>query len=541
MALCLILICAGFLRFYNLGGSSFWVDELNHVFAGISLSKGEAPVFPSGVPNERAYLYSKFVGWSFSLFRVNEASARVPSAVLGLLSVLLVFWIGKRWFDERIGLVAAFLLAFAHPEIGWSRTCRMYTLFQFLFLSGVYLFYKGFESQPVCSEDENGSFLSKIKYFFRKRGVQFLWILLSTVVFLIALQVHQLAGLFAATLFIYFFGGTIVIFLRDGLKPGLASKYFIAFSIMLITIFVGLVFFHLGDFIRYALDFHPNWAKYGRAEDSHFYFWFLASGDKFPIAAFFFIGVLQSFVRLEKRTMFISLVFIVPLFFHSFVFSYKANNYIFNVLPFYFLVAAYSMVNLYDMEMVNVDIFNSKLGRFKRFMSPSRTRIFVTVALLIWIPLTVWFRIAVKTPFVQPGENNGAVTSNDWRDASRFIRSRQQNGDIVASTLPLTTLYYLGKVDYNLNLAHLDESLEWTTPATNGRHNEFYTGVPSVETVKELENLMKSKSSGWIMADVYRFDRPQYVSEELAMYIKTHLQEVWTDKNHTMVVYFWSS
>jgi len=366
-------------------------------------------------------------------------------------------------------------------------------------------------------------------------------LLLSGFIFLIALKVHKLAGLFAATLFICFFLGTIAISLRDGLKPSLVSKYFIAFSIMLIAIFIGVAFFHLGDFIRYALDFHPNWAKYGRAEDSHFYFWFLASGDKFPIAAFFLIGVLQSIVRLEKRTLFTVLVFMVPLFFHSFVFSYKANNYIFNVLPFYLLVAAYSMVNLYDMEIVNVEKFNSKLGRFKRVMSPSRTRFVVTIALIIWIPLTVWFRIAVKTPFVQPGENNGAVTSNDWRDASRFIRSRQQNGDIVASTLPLTTFYYLGKVDYNLNLAHLDESLEWTTPATNGRHNEFYTGVPSVETVEELENLMKSRSSGWIMADVYRFDRPQYVSEELATYIKTHLQEVWTDKNHTMVVYFWSS
>ena len=71
LTLILILLSAVYLRFYNLGGASFWVDELNHVFAGMSLSKGETPVFPSGVPNERALLYSRIVGLGFSIFGTN--------------------------------------------------------------------------------------------------------------------------------------------------------------------------------------------------------------------------------------------------------------------------------------------------------------------------------------------------------------------------------------------------------------------------------------------------------------------------------------
>lgn len=532
--LALILLLAGFLRFYHLGTASFWVDELNHVFAGMSLSKGEAPAFPSGVPNERALLFSRFVGWSFSLFGANEATARIPAAIFGLLSVALVFWVGKQWFDARIGLMAAFLLAVSHPAIGWARTCRMYTLFQLLFLLGVFTFHRGFESQPFVIRGR----LAGVRNFLASRGVRLPWLLLSGLIFLLAMQVHQLAGLFAATLLVFFLLGTLVAFATGDAKSAMTSKYFIGLACMVLAIGVGLIFFHLADFVRYALHFQPSWAKYARAEDSHYYFWFLTSGEKFPIAAFFLIGALQALLRGQTKALFALLVFAVPFFFHSFVFSYKVNNYLFNVLPFYFLLAAYALVNLYDSEWSTV---KTKMTERLRRLGEKRLQMMVTALLLLWIPLTVWFRVAVKIPFIRESGNNGAVTFYDWRDAADFVSSKQQSGDVVLSTLPLTVLYYLGDVDYNLNLAHLDESLKWQTEATDGRHNEFYTGAPSIESVAALQQLMQDKARGWVIVDTYRLERKQYVSKELSQYIKTNLKKVWTDTKHSVVVYHWST
>ncbi len=232
VSILVILLLSGiYLRFFNLGKPSFWVDELNHVYAGMALSEGENPTFPSGVANGRSLIYSKLVGWSFSLFGVSEFSARFGSAILGLFSILLIYIVGRDLFSRRVGLIAAFFLTFAHPAIGWSRTSRMYTLFQFLFLLAVFLFHKGFEANKAFKNvpEEKTGVLAKLNIYLQNRGLQWPWLLLSGLVFIISLKVHLLTGLFAATLLVYcaicFFGQSF----DEGFAVSLSSKYAVLF------------------------------------------------------------------------------------------------------------------------------------------------------------------------------------------------------------------------------------------------------------------------------------------------------------------------
>ncbi|MFQ5706575.1 MAG: glycosyltransferase family 39 protein [bacterium] len=539
--LVLLLLSAVYLRFYHLGNPSFWVDEMNHVYAGMSLSKDEAPRFPSGVANERALIYSKMVGWSFSLFGVSESSARLPSAVFGILSILLIYWVGQDLFDRRVGLLAAFFLTFAHPAIGWSRTCRMYTLFQFLFLLGVYSFYKGFEAERRHKLGEKKAWLQRLDVYLNAQGVRWPWLLLSALVFVVSLKVHQLTGLFAATLLVYWMLGFLGRLFEEGPAKSLSSKYFLCLVLTTVAIVVALLAFNLTAFIKYALNFHPNWARYARAEDSHYYYWYLTSSDQFPLAALFLIGAIQALARLNKTALFFTVAFVVPVAFHSFVFSYKIANYIFNVYPFFVLIIAYGLINIYTSETLRGAEILKKIRLSGKAMSPRRLKLVVAALFLLWIPLTVWFRIAVKLPRIDSAGTNGVVTHYDWRGAANFVAHNRSPDDVVLATLPLTVLYYLGNVDFNLNQAHLDESLKWETVATNGRHHEFYTGVPSVESVSDLQKIMAASPNGWVIADKYRLHRTQYVSHELAQFIQTRLKKVWSDKKNTLVVFGWSS
>ena len=52
---------------------------------------------------------------------LNEAALRVPSALAGLLSIWLVYRLGKRRFDRTTGLLAGFLLTTSYMFVFWSR------------------------------------------------------------------------------------------------------------------------------------------------------------------------------------------------------------------------------------------------------------------------------------------------------------------------------------------------------------------------------------------------------------------------------------
>ncbi|RMF69877.1 MAG: hypothetical protein D6743_01170 [Calditrichaeota bacterium] len=542
VVLACLLVCAIYLRFVNLGAPSFWVDEMNHVYAGMSLSKGEAPRFPSGVPNERALPYSRLVAWSFSLFGVNEFAARLPSAVFGLLAIVLVFWVGQEWFGRRVGLIAAFVLTFAHPAIGWSRTCRMYTLFQLLFLLGVFLFYKGFEAETThpLSPPASANPLLRLRALLYNQGVRWPWLAASGLVFLLSLTVHQLTGLFAVTVVVFCAAACIGVLFTAGVAGALRSKYFIALVLAGVAMLVGGALFDLKSFLAYALSFQPDWAKYAKVEDTHYYYWLLTASDQFPLAALFLLGTLQALARVHKTAIFAVLTFGVPVFLQSFVFSYKTGNYIFNIYPFYVLLIAFAASNVYELELNVLPRAQALLGRLGEKARPGLLKGGLVLLLVAWVPLTVWFRFAVHIPRNGAAGPNGAITHNDWKGALRYVSQHAQPGDVIASTLPLTVLYYFGRVDYNLNLAHLDESLKWTTPATDGRHNEFYTGVPSIESVEELQQVMAAHARGWLVVDNYRFGKKQYITPVLSAYIEQHLNRVWQDRKKTVTVYSWS-
>ena len=58
---------------------------------------------------------------AYEAFGVNEFAARLPSALAAMLTVLLVYELGRRMFDASTGLLAGLILAsmprFAHPPI----------------------------------------------------------------------------------------------------------------------------------------------------------------------------------------------------------------------------------------------------------------------------------------------------------------------------------------------------------------------------------------------------------------------------------------
>jgi len=110
----LLFICAvNFL--FMLGGHSLWdVDEPNNaVCSREMLEAGNwlVPVFNGGLRFDKPILLYWLMMPVFSLFGVNEFSARLPSALAMTALTFIIFYFGRRLIHARAGLVSALIFA----------------------------------------------------------------------------------------------------------------------------------------------------------------------------------------------------------------------------------------------------------------------------------------------------------------------------------------------------------------------------------------------------------------------------------------------
>ncbi len=128
LSLLLILMLATGLRLWNLGSLSFWYDEV----VTIRLARAPGPTAMIGLLEEidatRAPLHPLLLqGW-IRLFGPSEVSARSLSALVGIATVGVVYWLGRMSFDGAAGLWAAWLTAISPLLVYYGREARMYAL-----------------------------------------------------------------------------------------------------------------------------------------------------------------------------------------------------------------------------------------------------------------------------------------------------------------------------------------------------------------------------------------------------------------------------
>lgn len=120
------VVLLGFsLRVYELDAQSLWYDEAvtaQVVQQGISeLARWTADDI------QPPLYYAAVAGWTQAA-GLGEAALRLPSALFGVLMIVLAFVLGRRLFGPAAGLLAA-LLAAVHPLwVYYSQEARMYTL-----------------------------------------------------------------------------------------------------------------------------------------------------------------------------------------------------------------------------------------------------------------------------------------------------------------------------------------------------------------------------------------------------------------------------
>ena len=126
LALTVILAIAAALRLRDLDRTSLWYDEA----VSWSQSNGSLGNLLSSVAADNYPPLHNLVLWVvMPLLGDSETALRLPSAVLGLLSVWLCYFLGKQMSGRRsAGLLAAALVAISPFLVWYSTEARMYAL-----------------------------------------------------------------------------------------------------------------------------------------------------------------------------------------------------------------------------------------------------------------------------------------------------------------------------------------------------------------------------------------------------------------------------
>jgi len=135
----IIILIASIFLFTNLGVSEFQGDEVMALLDGGSTIRGDdsALFFHRKGPVEIMFPMSLWVLTG----TITEWMARLPFAVAGLLTVVALYMLGRRAFNEWVGLAAAALLAINGYLIGFSRIVQYQSIIMMTTAMSVLCFY----------------------------------------------------------------------------------------------------------------------------------------------------------------------------------------------------------------------------------------------------------------------------------------------------------------------------------------------------------------------------------------------------------------
>jgi hypothetical protein len=347
-ALCIFTLAGLGLRVYRLGAESLSEDELNKVKAvaeyrerGLTPANGEHPFLMKAMLAASIIVSER---WNdLAPARSNpqlqistETAARLPGALLGALSALLIFLVTRELFGVEVALVAAALWALDPAAIGFNRIAKEDSFLLFFFLLGNVFWLRG---QTVAEEG-------------RRRPEPFYWA--AAAAFGAMLASKYVPHYFAVSAAYYYaFQGDAAVRWRMGKRKWMVffAVMGLAFLICNPTILLPGTWQEMRVFAREGRIGHDSYEFLGHLyrnqmtlwlQGSPWYFYYTFFGVKLatPVVVAFIVGLPQLFrKRLGDGRYFI----FFWLFFWFFPFTFmggKFTRYTTFVLPAVLITAA---------------------------------------------------------------------------------------------------------------------------------------------------------------------------------------------------------
>jgi len=468
----------------------FWVDELYHVFAAIGILTTGHPLLPSGLLYERSIITTLLITGAFKVLGVSEFAARLPFLIIGILSITVTYFLVREIYTHHIALLTVFFLSISPWQLYWSTNVRMYILLQLLYLIFLYSGYK------LLKELENRDL--------NKKRVSMLFVGLIAVLIL-TYYVHQFYILFIATGAAYLF---YLAFKNLSSRNGIFKKRIplLIFTISAILIFAALLYS--------KIPHTPTYTPIGMRMGMEFYTLLLVR--YFPLYTLFAaVSVIAILWKEENRDRapIVIFGFLVPFLLLSLLLDQKNSRYLFFTFPLLMAMAAHGVYEAWE-----------KATRFRR-KTLAKSLVLLAIALLLIQTCIGTYSMIYSDYQPLPYED----PHPHWRYASEYVEKNMKEDEIVLSTMPICTLYYLGKTDYwlrqNEYYGYIDQQ---------GVLRDRYTGAMILKDYETFINEIKGKH-GWIIAD--RKLESYFTDFQVQEYIKNRMMLHPEGSDETISVY----
>jgi 4-amino-4-deoxy-L-arabinose transferase-like glycosyltransferase len=461
-----IVVFAAWGRLVNLGGTPFWTDELNHHYAAQSMAAGRGPVLPSGEQYTRGIVITQLIAWTQTRVVDAEAAARLPSALFGIVALVLMAVVGWVIGGPWVAVWATALLAIYPEAVYQSRTARFYT-FQLSFgLVALFGLWKA-----TCAPRVHGESL-------RHLVTQWGWLAVAGLGFATAThaQATTLSVLVATGAWLALAASNAVWRVgKTALRTDATVQLVVAGGvILLILTMLGVT----RPLLTGLWEQSQSVASWTEAGDPRFYLWALA-GHLPWIAALLPVMVIAALVRAPVSGLFLVCWFFVPFVLHSFVLPWKAERYFLLPLPALFLLTGLAATWVLGALRASMATVLQARGMPPILMSAFTAGMIGAVATwsIAMLPAFTTFRQRFTL----------APPPYDWQSAAAVLTAGPGGDSLpIGSVDALMALHFVGRVDFGVQPGLLDFAVPATAsqpqprfaPSAGDVPRDFYTAVP---------------------------------------------------------------
>jgi mannosyltransferase len=385
-----ITLLAAALRFFRLGQWGFWIDE---VFVLTSQEDG----FTFNLL--RQSLAGDLIRLATSLLGTSEWSARLAPAVIGVLTIPILYLPIRKLWGPRVALIASTLICLSTWHLYWSQNARFYILLLLFYTLGLLAFHIALEYDRP-------------------------WVMVLALAFFGLAARERLLALFFVPVTVTYLAGLWL--LRFEKPPG--------WRLFNLAIFYGPGLVAGFLFARpYLADLSGWFAGFQRVNNDPVW---LAAGTLYyvglPVVCLAAAGTVFKLKDKDRSVLLLFLAAVLPLGLLMIlsIFQYTANRYIFVTLTSWILLASLALNELIEHTHGRVRILTGG------------------VVVLLFVS-------AATENFLYFQYQNG--NRDDWKSAFAYIEANRQPGDLVITTNREIGDYYLGTQTFTYDLKDLAE------------------------------------------------------------------------------------
>ncbi|HEX9757372.1 MAG TPA: glycosyltransferase family 39 protein [Nitrospiria bacterium] len=129
-----------------------YTDEILSSVVADSISRTGLPYLPSNSLYTRAPFHHYLLSIPIGIFGIDYFSMRLNSILFGLLTIFIIYLLGKEISNPQIAILAALILSVSSLFSQFSLSGRMYITYAAFYTLSMYFFYMGFIKGRVVSK-----------------------------------------------------------------------------------------------------------------------------------------------------------------------------------------------------------------------------------------------------------------------------------------------------------------------------------------------------------------------------------------------------